>query len=250
MPDTEPAPKTKKPSSGRELLPGEAMLWQQGADKEKPIWIAVTPDGERVKTPSGHYITRYDRQAGAAYYTPSRAKLDPDAKPEALPEGFEADSPEGIISRFCFTPEAQKDWAWLDGWKRRKNTGLVHLGCGDGQWPDVAVSVPLTCSHCGPLKGDDTVYAQYYLASKVEGESVKACVFEAWLTGKRRDYEAGKRPTPSRSNRAANPPPTSAPDPYYDTDAPKTGGVPTSLVMFGIGLAVVAALAAAYMAMG
>ena len=220
------------------------MLWHRAADKEKSIWIAVTPDGERVKTPSGRYITRYEPVAGAAYYNPSHAKLDPDAKPEALPGGFEADSPEGIISRFCFTPEARGDWAWLDGWKRRKSTGLSHIGCGEGQWPEVPVTLPLTCPRCGVLKGDAAVYAEYHLVSSVEGESVKVCVFEAWITGKHHEYSLGKRPVPSRSSRTTAPP-AGAPDSHYGTDAPPAPSGPSTVVLLSV-LVVVAMFAGAY----
>lgn len=249
-----PAPKVPlkpKPSSGRELMPGEAMLWQRGADTGKPIWIAVTPNGERVKTTTGHYITRYDREPGAAYYNPSRAKLDPEAKPEPLPPGFEADSPEGIVARFCFGDEAKKDWAFLDAWKRRRNTAITHAGCGDGQWPEVPQRLPLTCPRCGVLRGDATLYAQWYTVKDPEGEGVRACVFEAWLSGKRRDYEAGKRPTPITSWGKV-PPPKREPITEEGVDAIGTAspsGASPALLMVGVllTLALLAGLAYAVM---
>lgn len=189
------------------------------------MWIAVTIDGERVKTAAGQYIIRYDKLPGAVYYNPSRAKLDDNAEPETLPAGFEADSREGQIVRYCCSDEAKKDWAWLDGWKRRKNTSLAHAGCGESPWPQVPPTIPLSCPRCGVLSADETVYAQYFLASKVEGEGIKACVLEAWLTGKHHEYIAGKRPSaaPAVGGRAGVANHEESPDMGVEPSAAKRG---------------------------
>lgn len=189
------------------------MLWQRTNAKDKTIWVALGDDGKRIKDESGKYTVRYEAVGGCAYYTTSRATLDKEATPEELPDGWPADSPQGIISRFCFTAEARSDWAFLDAWKRRKNTSVTHMGCGEGQWPEVPLRVPLTCPRCGVLAGDDTVYAQWYTVKDPEGESVKACVLEAWITGKRNDYLAGRRMLPPKSQTKQSPAPVANREP-------------------------------------
>lgn len=205
------------------------------------IWVLVDKDGTRIKNDKGLYTTRYNAIAGVAYYTTKRATVDKSCQPEEMPDGWPADSREGIISRFCFTPEAQRDWAFLDAWKRRRTTAIAHLGCGDGQWPIIPPSLPLTCPHCGPLNGDDTLYAQWYTLKDPEGESILACVYEAWLTGKRFDYLKGKRPTPASKGPSNKKPvartPIGDPAPSLDEPlTPETSRAPPVFLLVGAAL--------------
>lgn len=183
------------------------MRWQRTTSKDKTTWVAVDSEGNRIPDASGKFTIRYDSVGGCAYYTTSRATLDKRSEPEELPDGWPADSPQGIIARFCYGAEAQKDWAFLDDWKRRRNTSLTHAGCGENGWTNVPLKSPLTCPRCGVLRGDEILYAQWYTVKDPKSEGVRACVLDAWITGKRYEYMAGNRempaeeelPTPKRS---------------------------------------------------
>lgn len=183
------------------------MRWHRTRKRTAETWVAVGDDGERIMDSEGYFFVRYDPSEGSPIYRVKRAATkDPKFAAEHLPDGVSADSREGIIRRFCYTVEARSDWAFLDEWKRRRYTSITHAGCGDGSWPEIEASLPLTCPRCGVLRGDETLYAQWQTVRDPAGEGVKAIVYEAWLTSARYEYmkEAAIQGSGRRSTAAAN----------------------------------------------
>ena len=173
------------------------MLWHRTVKKDgSEKWIAVGPDGKPQPDNDGNFWTRYEARAGAPIYKSKKKNLiDKNFKPEDFPDGVDRNTPAGFISAFLLTPEAKRDWDFLEyDWKRRRTTQLQHAGCGEADWTEVSRNAPITCPVCGVLPKDATLYARWCTSTKTDGAGVEVCVYEAWLSGEYLEYQTGRIP--------------------------------------------------------